>query len=272
MPFSRTDLAAEWAARPDEAPEGVIHEAFCRHDVPIRRVEICTEGASRFLGRPMGRYMTLEPRHFSSPVRNLKEEAAALAEELRGLLPKEGAVLVVGLGNQNITPDALGPAVARKIFVTRHLQGKVPGMTSLRSVSCIAPGVLGQTGLESAELIRAAAETIHPAAVIAVDALAAADPERLGKTVQLSDAGIVPGSGVANHRAGLTEGTLGMPVIAVGIPTVSEMPMGDGVMVVTPRTVDDVIRNASRLIGLGISMALQPALSPDDLLQLTEDY
>lgn len=266
----RTDLAAEWAGRPDEAPEGVVHEAYLRGGIQVRKIGIRSRQAARFLGRPEGNYLTLEPKPFCSPVRDLKAEAAALAEELRPLLP-EGPVLTVGLGNDAVTPDALGPAAVRRIPVTRHLRGKIPGMDWLRPVSCIAPGVLGQTGIESAEIVRALTDMIRPCAVIAVDALAAAEPERLGKTVQLSDAGIVPGSGAANHRSGLTEGTLGVPVIAVGVPMITEMPAGAGTMLVTPKDVDNVIRQAARVIGLGIAMALQPSLSAEEILQLTEE-
>ncbi|MBR6789451.1 MAG: GPR endopeptidase [Oscillospiraceae bacterium] len=271
MAFSspRTDLAAEWAGRPDEAPDGVVHETFARHGVPVKRVEIRTPEAARFLKRSEGRYLTLEPASFSSPVRDLKAEAAALCEELRALLP-EGPVLTVGLGNRSVTPDSLGPEAVERVLVTRHLRGKVPGIEGLRPVSCIAPGVLGQTGIESAEMIRALTGTVRPAAVIAVDALAAADPVRLGKTVQLSDAGICPGSGAANHRAGLTRGTLGVPVIAVGVPMITEMPVGEGSMLVAPKDVDTVVREAARMIGLGINMALQPTLSAEEILAITE--
>lgn len=271
MPLSspRTDLAAEWAGRPDEAPDGVIHEAFSRHGVPVKRVEVRTPEAARFLKRSEGRYLTLEPAPFSSTVRELTAEAAALCEELRPLLP-EGPVLTVGLGNRSVTPDALGPGALKRVLVTRHLREKVPGMKNLRPVSCIAPGVLGQTGIESAEIVRALTEAIRPAAVIVIDALAAADPARLGKTVQLSDAGICPGSGAANHRAGLTRGTLGVPVIAVGVPMVTEMSAGEERMLVTPKDVDTVLHEAARLIGLGISMALQPSLSAEEILAIME--
>ena len=267
----RTDLAAEWAARPDDAPEGVAHDERQRGSVTVRSVEIRTEKAARMLGRAAGTYLTLETRPFSSPVRDLRQEAQALAAELRALLPREGMVLVVGLGNQDITPDALGPAAAEGVLVTRHLKNhlrELSGMEQLRSVCSAAPGVLGQTGFEAAELTSALTGFLHPSAVIAVDALAAAEPTRLGKTVQLSDTGIVPGSGVANHRAGLTAETLGVPVIAVGVPTVTEMPTGESTALVTPREIDVIIKNAAELLSLGISLALQPHLTVEEMLAL----
>lgn len=267
----RTDLAAEWAGRQDQAPVGVRHDERQRRGVTVKSVEIQTLEAAQDLGRAQGRYVTLEPKPFSSPVRDLAAEAEALAEELQMLLPKEGPVLVVGLGNQGITPDALGPAAAQGVFVTRHLRehlSHLPGMGELRCVCSIAPGVLGQTGIEAAEMTSALVERLHPAAVVAIDALAAAEPERLGKTVQLSDTGIVPGSGVANHRAGLSQGTLGVPVIAVGVPTVSEMAVGESTVMVTPREIDNVIHNAAELLSLGISLALQPGMKAEEMLQL----
>ena len=272
----RTDLAAEWAgplpSSQAESVSGLSYTQRQRHGVPVGMVEIRSSGAAKRLGRPKGRYITLEPAAFSSPVRDLEAEAMALAEELRALLPKEGPVLVVGLGNRDITPDALGPAVTEGVFVTRHLQGLSElQLGRLRNVSAIAPGVLGQTGIESAELAAAAAAVVKPSAMVVVDALAAAEPARLGKTVQLSDTGIIPGSGVANHRTGLCQDTLGMPVIAAGIPTVTELALESGTALVTPREIDSIIRAAAQLLALGINLALQQDISPEEMRSLMSD-
>ena len=144
--------------------------------------------------------------------------AEMTAAELRRLLPDEGEVLVVGLGNRYMTADALGSRTVERIFVTRHLEQK--GVRRLRSVSAMAPGVLGITGVETAEMVHGVVERTKPTAVIAVDALAAMDTDRICTTIQVANTGIQPGSGVGNHRAGLTLETLGIPVIAVGIPMV----------------------------------------------------
>lgn len=271
---SRTDLAAEWAGRPDEAPEGVLHQQHLRSGVPVQMVEITSPAAAHRLGRPKGRYLTVETASFFSPVRDLEAEARALGEEMRALLPQKGLVLAVGLGNRQITPDALGPEAVRKMLVTRHLGqhlSHIPGLGNLRPVAAIAPGVLGQTGVESAELVAALTRSLSPAAVVVIDALAAADPARLGQTVQLSDVGLVPGSGVANHRVGLTAETLGVPVVAVGVPTVTEMTGGEATMVVTPREIDQVITRAASVIALGLGMATQPGMSAEALTALTAE-
>ena len=271
---SRTDLAAEWAGRPDEAPEGVLHQQHLRSGVPVQMVEITSPAAAHRLGRPKGRYLTVETASFFSPVRDLEAESRALGEEMRALLPQKGLVLAVGLGNRQITPDALGPEAVRKMLVTRHLGqhlSHIPGLGNLRPVAAIAPGVLGQTGVESAELVAALTRSLSPASVVVIDALAAADPARLGQTVQLSDVGLVPGSGVANHRVGLTAETLGVPVVAVGVPTVTEMTGGEATMVVTPREIDQVITRAASVIALGLGMATQPGMSAGELTALTAE-
>ena len=152
----------------------------------------------------------------------LDERDAAVIEtcaaELQALLPPEGPVLVLGVGNRRVTADALGPRTVQKIFVT--MGAGCPPVKGIRPVAAVGPGVLARTGLEALELVRGAVERVRPAAVIAVDALAARDSARLCATVQLSDTGLVPGSGVGNRRSALDRGTLGVPVIAVGIPTV----------------------------------------------------
>ena len=191
--------------------------------------------------------------------------------------------MAAGLGNTEITPDALGPAVARGIFATRHIPKeltKAAGLDLLRQVSVITPGVLGQTGIEAGELIKAAAEKIKPAAVIVIDALAAQSGDRLFKTVQLCDTGIAPGSGGGNNRKELnrrgeiSEKTVGVPVIAIGVPTVIDAdtlserltgisPEKKSEMFVTPKDVDMLTQRLAKLLAEAINMFLQPETDPE---------
>ena len=182
-----------------------------------------------------------------------------------------GCVLVVGLGNREITPDAIGPEAVRNLIVTRHLGSELPeALTGLTSVAACQPGVLGQTGIESLALVKSAMQTAQPDVVIVIDALAAAEPGRLFRTVQLTDTGIVPGSGVGNSRQEFSRRTLGVPVVAVGVPTVMDaagalqpaltrdMPQG---LLVTLRDVDARVREMGRLVGYGCDLALHRGLS-----------
>ena len=217
----RTDLAVERTAAAPDLP-GIIQEtrgkAFSVTEIRIKN-DVC--GAP--IGKPAGRYVTLEAAAISRSSADYEAMAEELAEELGHFLPEEGCVFLAGLGNHAITPDALGPRVASKVLATRHLrtalsEEELSYLPELRPVCVLAGGVLGQTGMESAELIEAVCKQIQPAAVVAVDALACAELSRLGKTIQMSDSGISPGSGVANRRAELSRRTLGVPVIALGIP------------------------------------------------------
>ena len=196
-----------------------------------------------------------------------------LAELLRGVLPlmPGASVLVVGLGNRAITPDAVGPDAVDSVMVTRHLREQLPEhFGQFRSVAALAPGVLGTTGVESADMIRALADRLRPDAIIAVDALACAQLDRLGRTVQLTDTGITPGSGVGNDRTGLSRDTLGIPVAAIGLPTVidaggfSDDPRA-AQMFVTPRDIDAVVRDAAKLIGYSINLSLHDGLTIGDV-------
>ena len=188
------------------------------------------------------------------------------------ILDAEGEqALVVGLGNREITPDAIGPEAVRNLIVTRHLGSELPeALTGLTSVAACQPGVLGQTGIESLALVKSAMQTAQPDVVIVIDALAAAEPGRLFRTVQLTDTGIVPGSGVGNSRQEFSRRTLGVPVVAVGVPTVMDaagalqpaltrdMPQG---LLVTLRDVDARVREMGRLVGYGCDLALHRGLS-----------
>ena len=226
------------------------------------------------LCKPIGDYYTLALDPLLRREDDAFENAAqTLAELLRGVLPlmPDASVLVVGLGNRAITPDAVGPDAIDSVMVTRHLREQLPEhFGQFRSVAALAAGVPGTTGVESADMIRALAGHLRPDAIIAVDALACAELGRLGRTVQLTDTGITPGSGVGNDRAGLSRDTLGIPVAAIGLPTVidaggfSDDPRAEQ-MFVTPRDIDTVVRDAAKLIGYGINLALHDGLTIGDV-------
>lgn len=275
----RTDLAVE-SFSAERLPNGV-HRNIRGESFEITEIIIDNDDSLETLGKGKGRYITLEGNGLSRFSDEYEEMACELADELKRLVP-EGEILVVGLGNNDITPDALGPQVTAKILATRHLRNELDSdeeefLTSLRPVSAFAGGVLGQTGIETSEMVKAIVEQLHPAGIIAVDALACSDISRLGTTIQLSDAGISPGSGVSNARKELSEKLFGIPVIAVGVPTVVDMHTivrsltGHSIdsklpnMIVTPRDIDRLTERASQLIAFGINMALQPQLTFEEI-------
>lgn len=287
MSYRHTDLAMEahelWqqsAARCASLP-GVTAEEDTLEGFALHRVHITTREGADALGKPPGHYLTLELDGLLRREENAFPRAVrALAALLAPLLPPEGDVLVAGLGSRSITPDLIGPLAAEHTLVTRHLIRSVPEhFGAFRSVAALTPGVLAATGMESALLVQAAAAQLKPVCVIAIDALAARSVRRLCRTVQITDVGIVPGSGVGNHRMALNRETLGVPVIAVGAPTVVDgatlvadllgdrdcdtPPFGD--LFVTPREVDSRVADLSRVIGYGVSTALHPGLSVEEL-------
>ena len=296
----RTDLAMETVGERSVPCDGVCMRRREADGVELTHIRVENEHAARELGKPCGEYVTLScpalPKGDAATQRAL---ARQLADALGDLLPPEGEVLVVGLGNRNITADALGTRVVERMLVTRHLRGSLSEETrgKLRGVSAIAPGVLGLTGIETAELCRGLVSHVKPGAVVAIDALAALDSARICTTIQLTDTGIEPGSGVGNHRMGLTQQTLGVPVVAIGVPMVvyaatlardalrnaterlytpSESQQLDalfeqmgqsllGEMVVTPREIDEVVLRLAEIIALGLNHALHPALSDGEI-------
>lgn len=276
--FGRTDLLLEATA---DLPQtaGVTHRTVQVGDLTVTRAAI-DKTAADTLGKPAGHYITVELPALSDDETHLAAHAACVAEELAALLPAEGPVLVVGLGNPAVTPDALGPQAADMVLATRHIRGEWArslGLSDLRPVAVIHADVLGKTGVESAELVRGVCRSVSPAAVIAIDALAARSLTRLGRTVQLCDSGIAPGSGVGNARRPLSREVLGIPVIGMGVPTVVDAAtvvreLGGGnargeaaSMIVTPREIDLTVRRAARLIALAVNGALQPDYSPTEL-------
>ena len=285
----RTDLAVEQREMVAKHSDNVAVRQYARQNANVTEIEILNDEGAQELGKPKGKYITMEIPAFSHDSELLDGRLTAMTESIRTLLPDEdGPVLVAGLGNEDVTQEALGPRTSHGIFATRHIDRALAselGFGELRDVCAITFGVLGQTGMETAETIRGIVNTIHPAAVITVDALAARSLQRLGKTVQLTDTGITPGSGVGNSRARLDKETLGVPVIAIGVPTVvdavtlvrdftSEHKMAKEkedeakAMMVCPREIDVTIRRAARFLALSLNCALQPSISPDILLTI----
>lgn len=286
----RTDLALERCEFLNKKTiEGIEMSSFNAHETKVTRIDVTNESGAKTVGKPIGRYVTVEVKPFAKYAQYIDDSFFVLKDEIGQIIPKEGSVLVAGLGNIRITPDALGPKCASMIFATRHITGellKETGLSGLRSVTAFSTGVLGETGAEAAEIIKGIVHTVNPDFVITVDALAARNVERLGTTVQMCNTGIIPGSGVGNARREISEKTIGVPVISIGVPTVVDAAtlildyLGDyenddllykeaGSMTVTPREVDLMTERASKLTALAINCALQPDISPEDMLMLT---
>lgn len=230
--YIKTDLALE-AAEPfrkqNQHMEGVaVSETYDeKNDILVTVVEVQNAEGVQLLGKPEGMYITLETPNLSEPDEGYHREITeVLAKQLDRLMPgiAKKKILVAGIGNREITPDALGPLVVEHLFITRHLIETYGSHSDvargLGNVSAIAPGVMAQTGMEGREILRGIIDHTKPEVVIVIDALAARSTKRLNRTIQLTNTGIHPGAGVGNHRNELTEATLGIPVIAIGIPTV----------------------------------------------------
>lgn len=283
----RTDLALERRELVTEECRGVECEEYSKGNVKITRIKVLNEQGVQAVGKPVGTYITVEGELLSNELPSDDNRRNAVAEEINKLLPKEGTILVAGLGNSDITPDALGPKTASGILATRHIDKELAetlGLGNLRSVSAISPGVLGKTGIETAEIINGIVSKVNPSAVIIIDALASRRLSRLGTTIQICDSGISPGSGVGNSRSEISKKTVGVPVIAIGVPTVVDaqtlaedilqksgenIPPADSVgMMVTPREIDTVIDRAAGVLSMAINCALHPQISPEDLSAL----
>lgn len=289
----RTDLALEARESLENAGEkmrGVRSEEYALESDGIRvtKVYVETKNAENRLGKPMGIYVTMEAEKLDEPDDGYHQEISrCLARELQGLLEAclpgmGGTVLIVGLGNRDVTADALGPRVVDNLFVTRHmvrLYGKAAVEGKKILVSCLEPGVMAKTGMETAEIIGGVVRETKPDLVMVVDALAARNTRRLNRTIQITDTGIQPGSGVGNHRNALTRESLGVPVIAIGVPTVVDaativIDALEGIlgaeriycrnlfsdlnnMYVTGKDVDEIIKRVSYTISEGINKAIQ---------------
>ena len=282
----RTDLALEARELWQESAEkttrlsGVKATKQRAEGYPVTRVDILDERGEKALGKPRGTYRTIDLTAFWQRKSDFFERAVrAVGGQLKELLPGEGTVLVIGLGNGAMTPDAVGPLAADSVLVTRHLIAAMPRhFSGFRPVAVFRTGVLGTTGVESAEAVRGLVAQVKPSLVIAVDALASRRVGRVCTTVQLSDTGIIPGSGVGNHRSALNQETLGVPVFAIGVPTVvdsatlaADLLEESGIrdydgealqksrqnLMVTPRDIDQQVRDLSKVVGYGINWALQ---------------
>lgn len=284
----RTDIALDRQEMlPETHQKGISVKKHFDENVQITEIEVLNEYGAKSIDKPIGKYITIDLPEFSHESELLDNRLNILTKAIKSLLPKNcEKYLVVGLGNDNITPDALGPLCAKQIFSTRHMKGDIISnlnIENLKSVSAISTGVLGQTGIEAVEYIEGIAKIINPDLVIIVDALATRKLSRLGKTIQLTNTGISPGSGVGNFRKTINEKTLKIPVIVIGVPTVvdgntiafdltgKKMPsteINTETMMVTPREIDTIIHRASQLLALGINCALQPEMKPQMFLSL----
>lgn len=290
------------------AASGVVTRKVRQGDIEEIYVSIETEEGAQALGKPRGRYITCcHPQLAHASSETQRRLARMLAAEIGALLPPFGDVLVIGLGNRRITADALGSHVLESLLITRHMKDVTPDELTgrLRGVCAIAPGVLGVTGMETAEMVLGITQRVRPAAVIAIDALAARESGRICTTIQVTDTGIRPGSGVGNHRMEISRETLGVPVIAIGVPMVvyaaviardalsllvRDMGLSEeehaqamdalvtkvtaeglGELVVTPREVDEMVGRVAQIIALGINIALQKRLSEEEILLLSHD-
>ena len=273
--YKRTDMADECISEYQEYDN--VHRNKRGKIFDITEIIIDDDSFFESMGKHKGKYITLECKNLGDFSGDDNEMICELVDEFKNIIP-DGDILVCGLGNRDITPDAIGPFTASKILATRHLKDELAHqdnfLKSLRRVSVFAGGVLGQTGIETAEIISALCSQIKPSAVIAADALACSDINRLGNSIQITDTGISPGSGVENSRKEISSYSLGIPVIAVGVPTVVDLRnitenMGENCdMVVTPRNIDRLAERSAQLISFALNSALQPMLTLDEIRSL----
>ena len=279
---TRTDMARE-ALQRCRSVAGVEEENESKGSMRISRIRVRTQTAERRLDKPRGSYITLTLPEAGLSSQEVRREAGwCLASELSLLMGEVTSVLVVGLGNRHVTPDALGPQTIENLFVTRHVQNHFPELLppNTRTVSAFAAGVMGMTGVETAEAVTGIASVLKPDLIVAVDALASSESDHVGTMIQLNDTGISPGAGVGNFRMGLSKGTLGIPVIAVGIPLVltAEAILYSGLvhmgaedlflkaktalgpsflsMCVTPKDIDAMVKDGASILSYGLNLAL----------------
>lgn len=296
MLSKRTDLAMEaqeiWRESAGETTqlEGVEAKDYTRGGLSVTKVRILDERGSKALNKPCGTYVTIGLEGLARKENDYLQRAAqAVADELLPMLglTERASVLVAGLGNWEVTPDSVGPKVLENVMVTRHLTERLPDLFgSFRRVSAIAPGVLGTTGIESAEILRGVSQRCAPDCVIIIDALASRRLSRLCSTVQLADTGIVPGSGVGNSRAAMNRETMGVPVIAMGVPTVVDAAtlaadlveqagitdVGherfdalSGGLIVTPKEIDRQVADVAKILGYAINLALHTGIGVEEI-------
>jgi spore protease len=305
----RTDLAVESAqlarVKDSKEIEGVIQQrSEPKEGMVVFSVEITTPEGEKRMGKPVGKYISMDlDDPFGRGETFLEETAKEFSGHIRSVLDPvvqgDATVLIIGLGNRDVTPDSLGPLVTEKVLVTRHMKDSVPVELSgdLHSVCALAPGVLGVTGMETAEIVRGITDKVKPAAIIAIDALAARSLGRIASSVQVSNTGIRPGSGLGNRRKGLDQESMGVPVIAIGVPMVvyastivhdtveqvlTDMQVGPedagsmldfvhkkavdemGDMVVTPKEVDELVEKCAGVVADALNMALHEDITLED--------
>lgn len=279
----RTDLAVEAhelskkeAADATEI-DGVISRVEETGRITITRVDITNENGERALGKACGNYVTIDAPDLKYSLETYEKVCKIISDEIHKMadIDNDTLTLVVGLGNRDITPDALGTSVVSKLLITRHLKESMSNIfgDGIGSVCAIAPGVSGTTGIETADIIKSVISRVSPDLIIAVDALAAADIERISNTIQISDTGIQPGAGVGNNRDGLNEKTTGVKVIAIGVPTVidastiskTEIPKEMAPLMVTTKDIDLVIERSAKTVANGINLALHRDMSLRDV-------
>ena len=283
MQSIRTDLAVEAhelskrEAKNAAEIDGVKSNVEEKENITVTRVEITNENGSKTLGKAIGSYVTIDAPDLKYSLETYEEVCEIIADEIRKMADISGDMLtlVVGLGNREITPDALGTSVVSKLLVTHHIKQRMSDFfdDNISGVCAIAPGVLGTTGIETADIIKAVTEKVKPQLIIAVDALAAADIERVSKTIQISDTGIQPGAGVGNNREGLNEESTGVKVIAIGVPTVIdaatiskvEIPKEMAPLMVTTKDIDLVIERTAKTVANGINLALHRDMTLRDV-------
>jgi len=287
---SHIDLAVEardslMGDRPQTYP-GIESKEYTRGNIKITHINITSPEGEKAIGKEMGTYITISlPDRWQQGEDTVVEAARAVADELSPMMPKTGPVLAIGLGNQMITPDALGPVAMRNVIVTRHLLREMPKeFSGYRPVCALAPGVLGITGIETAEIVKGVVQRVRPEAIVAVDALCALNTSRLCNTIQLSDTGITPGGGAFNSRAALNKKALGIPVIALGVPTVVTVaslaqgllqkhgytmpePLEGEDLLVTPKEIDSLMEKSAKVMGYAINMALQNGMTVEEMEQ-----
>ena len=286
----RTDLAIEARELAGDRVAGTTFEEYRENGMKISRLTVKTERARAVLGKELGTYITVELPSLTDNFSETDGRIKTIGREIRRLLPVNGLILVAGLGNEEITPDSLGPKTGARVLATRHITGEIAraaGLDRLRPVAVMNTGVTGQTGIETGEYILSVVRRIRPNAVVAIDALASRRVERLGCTLQISDAGISPGAGVGNHRTTINRETIGVPVIAIGVPTVVDARtfaddlLGesleaqslsrqriDGDLIVIPREIDLLTERAARLLGFSLNAAMQNAFDLRELVSL----
>ncbi len=278
----RTDLAIEARELAGNDVSGVEFTKRNENGLEISRLVVKNHQASLKLKKEQGTYISIDLPPLTDNFLATDSRIETIGQEIRRLIPVNGLVLVCGLGNMEITPDALGPKCVGRVLATRHITGEIArstGLDKLRPVAVLSTGVTGQTGIETFEYIESIVKKVRPTAVIVIDALASRRLSRLGCTLQISDTGISPGAGVQNHRKKISQETVGVPVIALGVPTVVDavtlvldlldvddaktteelknlLSPRNSQMVVTPKEIDLLIDRASRLMSLSINYAL----------------